>query len=157
MPEPQGQRIARAMKGLTIGTVEGLNKAEREFRVNGLQEVEEQVWVDFGGRAEEFAAWATTDVLFAQHFVDATGQRDSPFDVPHFTYGSVIQSPTPVAVFAAVMHYRKNERNETVGATIAIGVLSSDQSVNVKGRVNLTFQGFGQEPSGLADEAGVEG
>jgi hypothetical protein len=157
MPEPQGNRIEKAMKGLTIGTVEGLREAERDFKVDGLQEVEEQVWLDFGGRAEEFAAWATKDIEFSQHFVDATGNRDSPFDRPHFTYGVVLDSPTPVGVLVAVMYYRTNERNETIGATVAIGIASTDQSVNVKGRVNLTFQGYGQEPSGLADEAGLEG
>lgn len=144
------------MKGLTIGTVEGLREAERKFKVDGLQEVEEQIWVEFAGRAEEFAAWTTTDLQFSQHFVDATGNRDSPFDRPHFTYGVVLDSQTPVGVLAAVMHYLTNERNETIGATVAIGIVSTDQSVNVKGRVNLTFQGYGQEPSGLADEAGVE-
>lgn len=156
MPEPQGQRIAKAMKGLTIGTIEGLKQAEKNFRVNGLQEVEEQIWVEFSGRAEEFAAWTTRDIDFVQHFVDATGNRDSPFDRPHFTYGYVLESPTPVGIFVTVMDYRTNERNETVGARIAIGVVSTDQSVNVEGRVNLTFQGFGQEPSGIGDEVGVD-
>lgn len=157
MPEPGVNRIQKAMKGLTIGTVEGLREAERKFKTEGLQEVEEQIWLEFAGRAEEFASWVTKEVEFSQHFIDATGNRDSPFDRPHFTYGAVIDSRTPVAVFAAVMHYKTNERNETIGATVAIGVLATDLSVNVKGRVNLTFQGFGQEPSGLDDEAGVEG
>jgi hypothetical protein len=156
MPEPQGNRIEKAMKGLTIGTVQGLKEAERKFKTDGLQEVEEQIWVEFGGRAEEFAIWATKDLEFSQHFVDATGNRDSPFERPHFTYGVVLDSATPVGVLVAVMHYRTNERNETVGATVALGIVSTDQSVNVKGRVNLTFQGYGQEPNGLADEAGVE-
>lgn len=145
------------MKGLTIGTVEGLKQAEKDFKVLGLQEVEEQVWVEFAGRAEEFAAWATKEIEFSQHFVDATGNRDSPFDRPHFVYGVVIDSPTPVAISVVVLKYRINERNETVGALIAIGISSTDLSVNVKGRVNLTFQGYAQEPSGLGDEAGTEG
>lgn len=144
------------MKGLTIGTVEGLKQAEKNFKVNGLQEVEEQVWLEFGGRAEEFAAWGIRDIEFVQHFVDATGNRDSPFDKPHFTYGYVLDSPTPVGIFVAVMQYNVNARNETVGAKVAIGIISTDLSANVEGRVNLTFQGFGQEPSGLEDEAGAE-
>lgn len=156
MPEPQGNRIQKALNALSIGTVEGLREAEKKFKYEGLQEVEEQIWLEFSGRAEEFAAWVTKEVEFVQHFIDATGNRDSPFDRPHFTYGIVLDSPTPVAVYAAVMHYRTNERNETVGAVIAIGVMATDRSASVKGRVNLTFQGYAVEPSGLDDEAGLE-
>lgn len=144
------------MKGLTIGVTQDLRDLDRQIAVDGLQEVEEQLWVEFSGRAEEFAAWSETDLEFEQHFVDATGQRDSPFDRPHFTYGAVIDTPTPVGILATVMRYTVNDRNETVGCTIAIGVLSTDRSVNVKGRVNLTFQGYAQAPSGLADDIGAE-
>lgn len=156
MPEPQGQRIQKALRSLSIGTITDMKAAQRRAELDGLQEVEEQLWVDFGGRAEEFAAWVEKDLEFVRHFVDATGNRDSPFDRPHFNYGVVLETPTPVHVSAAVMQYLTNERNETVGARIAIGVLASDLSVNVRGRVNLTFQGYGTEPSGLTDETGVE-
>lgn len=155
MPEPETNRLQKAMRGLTIGVVRDLQDFEKQAKLDGLQEIEQQLWVDFSGRAEEFASWATRDIEFEQHYVDATGQRDSPFDRPHFSYGAVLETPTPVAVFAVVMEYKVNERNETVGAKIAIGILATDRSVNVKGRVNLTFQGYGQAPSGLADDIGV--
>lgn len=155
MPEPDNNRLQKAMKGIVIGTVQDLQDFEKEAKLNGLQEVEEQLWVDFAGRAEEFAAWSMKELEFVNHFVDATGQRDSPFDRPHFTFGSVVDTPTPVVVSAVVMAYKTNERNETVGANVALGILASDLSVNVRGRVNLTFQGYGQEPSGLSDDIGV--
>ena len=144
------------MKGLTIGVTQDLADLARDLAVDGLQEVEQQLWVEFAGRAEEFAIWAEREIDFEHHFIDATGQRDSPFDRPHFTYGYVLDTSTPVGILVAVLEYKTNDRNETVGAKIAIGILATDQSVNVRGRVNLTFQGYGQAPSGLADDIGVE-
>jgi len=143
------------MQGLTIGIVRDQQEFEDQIRVDGLQEKEQQFWVEIAGRAEEFASWAVKEIEFEQHYVDATGQRDSPFDRPHFTFGGVLDSPTPVALFAMVMEYIVNKRNETVGAKVAIGILATDRSTKVKGRVNLTFQGYCQAPSGFADDIGA--
>lgn len=143
------------MKGLTIGVVRDQQDFENQIKVDGLQEQEQQFWIEVAGRAEEFASWAIKEIEFEQHYVDATGQRDSPFDRPHFTFGGVLDSPDPVALFATVMEYVTNDRNETVGAKVAIGISSTDKSTNVKGRVNLTFQGYCQAPSGLADDIGA--
>lgn len=156
MGEIGGQRLEKAMKGLTIGVVQDLQEWERIRTTDSLREIEQQFWIDFSGRAEEFASWSEREIEFEQHYVDATGQRDSPFDRPHFTYGAVIDTPTPVGVLAVVMEYKTNDRNETIGATVAIGILATDRAVNVRGRVNLTFQGYGQAPSGFADDIGVD-
>lgn len=152
MPEPGNQRLERALEGLTIGVVQDLQDFERMRKLDGLQEIEQQFWVEFSGRAEEFASWEEVDVDFEQFYVDATGQRDSPFDRPHFTFGAVLDTPDPVGVFAVVMSYRTNKRNETVGAKVAIGITASDFATKVRGRVNLTFQGYGQSPSGLPED-----
>lgn len=152
MPEPDNSRLERALEGLTIGVVQDLQDFERLRKLDGLQEIEQQFWVEFAGKAEEFASWEQVDVDFEQFYVDATGQRDSPFDRPHFTYGSVIDTPTPVGVMANVMSYRTNNRNETVGAKVAIGIFASDIAVKVRGRLNLTFQGYGQSSNGLNEE-----
>lgn len=155
MTELGGNRLEKALKGLTIGVTQDLQDWEKARATDALKEIEQQFWVEFAGRAEEFAIWSTREIEFEQHYVDATGQRDSPFDRPHFTYGAVIDTPTPVGVLAVVMEYLTNERNETIGAKVAIGILATDRSVNVRGRVNLTFQGYGQAPSGLADDIGA--
>lgn len=155
MPEPNINRLEKAMQGLTIGVVSDMKDADDRARLNGLQEIEQQFWVEFSGRAEEFASWGMREIEFEQHYVDATGQRDSPFDRPHFTFGAVLDTPTPVGVFAVVLEYKVNDRNETVGAKVALGITATDRATNVKGRVNLTFQGYGQVPSGLADDIGV--
>lgn len=156
MPEPATNRLQRAFKGLTIGVINDYSDIQDRLRVDGLQEIEQQFWIDFSGLAEEFASFVEHDIEFEQRFVDATGQRDSPFDRPHFSFGAVLDSPTPVMVSAVVMSYVTNQRNEVVGARIAVGVAASDQAVNVRGRVNLTFQGFGQAPSGIGDDIGSE-
>lgn len=157
MAAPQVGRLERGLKGLTIGVTTDLADLAREIAVDGLREIEQQLWVEFAGRAEEFESWAETDLEFEEHFIDATGQRDSPFDRPHFTFGAVLDSLTPVGVSCVVMEYKTNDRNETIGAKVAIGIHATDLSVKVKGRVNLTFQGYGQAPSGLPDDIGVEG
>ncbi len=154
MGEPTGDRLGKALQGLTIGVVSDLKDFEELRRQDGLREIEQQFWIEFSGRAEEFASWKTFDLMFDQFFVDATGQRDSPFDRPHFTYGCVLDTPTPVGILATVMSYRVNDRGETVGATVALGVLATDNAVNMSGRVNLTFQGYAQAPTGTPEEIG---
>jgi hypothetical protein len=152
MPPPDGDRLASALQGLTIGVINDLKDFEKLREKDGLREVDQQFWLEFSGQAQEFAQWQEAWVMFDQFFVDATGNRDSPFDRPHFTYGSVIDSPTPVGVLATVMEYKVNQRGETVGAKVAIGILSTDQPVRVRGRVNLTFQGYGQAPTNVPDD-----
>ncbi len=152
MAAPDGDRLARALQGLTIGVVNDLQDFEKLRQQDGLREIDQQFWVEFSGHAEEFASWREVDIDFDQFFVDATGNRDSPFDRPHFTYGYVLDTPTPVGILAAVMRYRTNQRGEVVGARIAVGVLSTDQAVKVRGRVNLTFQGYAHAPTNAPED-----
>lgn len=151
------QNLKNALQGITIGVVQDLEDFRRLRSVDGLQEQEEQLRLEFSGRAEEFASWQGVNVEFANHFVDATGQRDSPFDTPHFRYGSELETPTPVGILATVMSWRRNERNETVGARIAIGVLATDRAVRVRGLIHLSFQGYGYAPTAVPEDIGVGG
>jgi len=152
--QSDADRLGKALQGLTIGVINDFQDFEELRQKDGLREVEQQFWLDFSGVAQEFAQWQEAELMFDQFFVDATGQRDSPFDRPHFTYGVVLDTPTPVGVLAAVMRYRINERGETVGVIVAVGILSTDQAVKVRGRVNLTFQGYGQAPANTPEDIG---
>lgn len=114
MAEPSINRLERAMKGVTIGVVKDLQDWEKIRELDALQEVEEQIHVKVTGRAEEFAAWDRVDLDFNTVFVDATGQRDSPFDRPHFTFGARVRTGVPVAVQACVMDWKTTDRNETI-------------------------------------------
>lgn len=151
----RGQRqFESALQGITIGVVKDQEDLRALKEADGLIEVEEQVHLEFGGLAEEFSIWSEVDVVFSMNFVDATGQRDSPFDRPHFTFGAVLSTPDPVAVHVVVLGWRTNDRNETVGATVAIGVLATDRAVKVRGEVHMTFQGFGYAPTETPDDVG---
>lgn len=152
----ESDRLGKVLQGLTIGVVNDLQDFERLRKLDGLREIEQQVWIEVSGEAQEFASWQTVEIMFDQFFVDATGQRDSPFDRPHFTFGAVLDTPTPVGILATVMHYRTNQRGETVGAKVAVGVLATDRAVKLRGRVNLTFQGYAQAPTGTPDDLGAE-
>lgn len=152
MPEPSLQRLERSMKGLTIGVVKNKEAADKRAAQDGLTEREEQVHIQVSGRAEEFSSWQRKKVRFGTAFVDATGQRDSPFDRPHFTFGAVIETPDPVGIVACVMDWITTERNETIGAEVAIGVLGTDESVKFRGSVHCTFEGYGA-PANTFDDS----
>lgn len=155
MSEPNINRMEKAFRGLTIGVVNDLRDFERQRKLDGLTETEEQIHVAISGRAEEFAAWETVDLLFNTVFVDATGQRDSPFDRPHMTFGAALYSPTPVAIHAIVMEWNVTDRNETIGATVAMSATTTDNATQFDADVHLTFQGYGQLATGLPEDIGL--
>jgi hypothetical protein len=152
MPTPSLQRLERSIKQLRIGAVRDMEGRQKRAQADGLIEREEQYHIAVSGLAEEFFNWSTFEIKFATLFVDGTGQRDSPFDRPHVLVGSELYSPTPVALQAVVMGWKTTDRNETMGATVAIGVASSDKPTQFKGAVHLTFQGFGQPSNTFSDQ-----
>lgn len=144
MPSPSLQKLERSFKQIRIGAVKDGQKLQERAEEDGLIERDEQFRVAVSGVAEEFFTWQEVDLTFSTAFVDATGQRDSPFDRPHISVGSELYTPTPVAVTAVVMGWKTNDRNETLGATVALGISSTDHTTKFKGSVHITFQGFGQ-------------
>lgn len=148
-------RLEKALKGVTIGTVTNLRRADKRAADDGLREREEQFQIGVSGLAEEFFAWETVRVNFGTCFVDATGNRDSELTKPHFTYGAKIDTPIPVGVIGAVMDWITTERNETIGCVLAIGVCATDQATKFSGALHCTFQGFGQPILTFGEEADV--
>lgn len=144
MPEPGLQRLEKSFKQIRIGAVRDVQRIQKKAEADGLIERVEQFEVGVSGVAQEFFSWQTFDLTFTTVFVDATGERDSPLTRPHISVGSEVYTPTPVALEAVVMEWKTNERNETLGAKVAIGVASTDQATKFRGAVHLTFQGFGQ-------------
>lgn len=151
MPEPGLQRIERSFKAIRIGAVRDVQRLQKKAEADGLIERDEQVEVAVSGFAEEFFSWQELDVTFATVFVDATGQRDSPLTRPHISVGAELYTPVPVALTAVVMSWKTNDRNETLGATVAIGVSSTDNATKFKGAVHLTFEGYGQPLNTFSD------
>lgn len=145
-------RLENMMKGVTIGTVRARERYLSEKQVESLQEVEEQFKIEISGRAEEFPVWDQVKIKFGTTFVDATGQRDSPFDRPHFTYGAEISSRNPVGVLACVMKWFVNDKGETTAARVAFGAVATDLSTKFKGEVHMTFQGYGMPVDVYGDQ-----
>jgi hypothetical protein len=155
MGELNVNRLENALKGMTLGVVRSIdNAADRAYK-DGLVEREEQFQIAFSGVAEEFFAWQTAEVKFGNVFVDATGQRDSELTVPHFTYGAELESPIPVGIMAVIMAWKKTDRDETIGCTLAVGAAATDQSTKFFGALHATFQGFGQ-PANTFTPEGLE-
>lgn len=151
MPGADTNQLHRAMDAITIGAVKDLRRLDEQREAEGLQEVEEQFQIIVSGRAEEFTEWQFAEIKFGLVFIDGTGQRDSELTTPHFTYGSEMLSPTPVALQAAVMEWLQNDRGETVGAKLAISVLATDNATRFRAALHATFQGWGQPSSAFPD------
>jgi hypothetical protein len=143
MAGPDVQRIEKALKGITLGTVTDLKAAEDRAQKDGLIEREEQFQIAISGIAEEFLDWQVVEIKFGTMFVDATGQRDSELERPHFTCGAEITQGDPVGIMACVTEWKVTDRNETIGCKLAIGVAASDQRVKFAGFLHANFQGFG--------------
>jgi hypothetical protein len=152
MPTPGLQKLERSFKAIRIGAVHDMQRIQKRAEEDGLIERDEQFQIAVSGLAEEFFKWSVADIKFTTVFVDATGQRDSPFDRPHISVGSELYTPVPVALQAVVLEWKINERNETLGAKVAIGVSSTDLPTKFRGSVHLTFQGYGQPLNTFNDE-----
>jgi hypothetical protein len=151
MPGADTNQLSRAMDSITIGAVRDLRRLDEQRAAEGLKEVEEQFQITISGRAEEFAAWQFAQVKFGLVFVDGTGQRDSELVTPHFTYGAELLTSTPVVLSAAVMTWQTNNRGETVGAKLGIGVMATDLATRFRARLHASFQGWGQPSSTFQD------
>lgn len=145
-------RLDHAMQGLTIGVVKSVGDFLKQKDLEALREVEEQFQIEIEGRAEEFPVWDKIKLTFDTRFIDATGQRPSPFDRPHFHFGAEANTDTthdPVGIHAVVVNWYVNDRGETYGCTVAIGAVATDVSTKFQGRVHLTFQGWGAAPESI--------
>ena len=145
--------LAQSMRSLTIGTVKSMSAAQRQRDLEGLIEREDQFKINVSGRGEEFPAWTEVEIMFGVTFVDASGQRDSPYDRPHFTYGVEIEQGVPVALDACVIEWNVNDRNECVGCTLAIGPRSTDVARTFRGALHARFQGYGVPADPYGDTA----
>lgn len=152
MSGPMGQRLEQALKGLTVGTIRDMSDAADRAAKDGLIEREEQFQIEVSGRAEEFFSWSIAEIKFGTLFTNATGQRDSELEQPHFTYGASVITATPVGLLASVMEWIETDRKEIVGCKIAIGVASTDKATKFRAFLHATFQGYGQPNNNFMPE-----
>jgi hypothetical protein len=145
-------RLDRSIQALTLGRVRGESEAKRQRQLEGLAEREDQFSIAVTGRGEEFPAWTETHINFNVTFVDATGQRDVPFDRPHFTYGVYIEDGGPVGLLACVTRWDVNTRNEVTGCMLSIGAVATDYARTFRGELHARFQGYGAPVEAYGDE-----
>jgi len=143
MPEVQVGAIAKSVRGLTLDVIQRTDRAKRQRELEGLRETEEQIKIDVRGRAEEFPEWSEVHVNFETLFIDASGQRDTEFDRPHFTYGAYIERGGPVGLLACITRWDVTPRDEVTGCILAVGAVSTDQARRFRGELHARFQGYG--------------
>lgn len=142
MAVPTGNS-ARAVRGLTLGVLTASARAKEQRQLEGLAETEENVKIDVVGRAEEFPIWTRLHIDFETVFIDASGQRDTEFDRPHFTYGAVVHKGGPVGILSCVLQWDVNNRDEVTGCIIAISAIATDHGRRFQGELHARFQGYG--------------
>lgn len=117
---------------------EGVNSRSR------VAESDQQFQVDVAGEATGVTAWTTTTVQFDETIFLSPAQRYNPLPEPHFTFGSTMQSGSPVMLHATVQKWIRDSSSNFTGAVVAIGVtgIAGEGAVKYKARVHLTFQGL---------------
>src|SRR5688500_15050978 len=94
--------LQRSINALHIGRVHAAGELQHQSTLEGIQEWEDQFKVDVGERAEEFPIWGLTETKFNIDFINAVGQRDLPFERPHFTYGAYVEQGGSIGLLACV-------------------------------------------------------
>lgn len=133
----------RAIASITLDVLNRVERARAQRDLEGLIEREEQFKIDIAGRAEEFAIWTEVHLNFGVIFVDGSEKRDSPYDRPHFTYGAETEVGGPIQIHGCVTRWDVNNRGETTGCMLSVGVAATDASRKFRGKLHARFQGFG--------------
>lgn len=146
-------KLQRSLSAMTLGSVRDYeNRLDRGESLEALQEVDSVHQLPISGEAGTIIAWSMIEIEFGVHFHEAPVQRDSPYWRPIFTYGTVIDSDTPVAITACVMRW--NHKGEGAGspyqgairgARVAVGAHSPGAitAIRFKGRLHVCFTGYG--------------
>ena len=145
--------INRSVRALTVDTIRDLERRRHMLGFDALGELEQQFQLAIEGQAGEVIGWFEIPLTFNVEFYNAVDQRDSPYTIPHFTYGSVITSQTPALITACVRRWDIDEQDTVSGATVAVGVCNpgTDIATPFQGYIHLTFQGYGAPVENFAD------
>lgn len=139
---PFGQ-LDRSMRALTIGNVKGQDQRKLQRTLEGLEEREEQFKIAVAGLGSEFPSWSEVHLTFGVEFIDGSGQRNSPFDKPHFTYGVEIEQGGPIGLVACITRWDVGKSNQTIGCMLSIGAVATDRNRKFRGSLHARFQGYG--------------
>jgi hypothetical protein len=140
----QTHQLKRSMRALTLGTVRDFEQAGRPS-LSKLQELDQHFQLPITGEAGSIVSWSEAKVSFNAYMIDAREQRSSPYIRPLFTYGAVIDSPTPVCISACIVKWKGSEEDGFTGATVGVGVYSPGtvEAIKFRGHLHLCFSGYG--------------
>jgi len=136
----------RVLQKLTIGVTQARERRDATARQLGMRELEQQFQFPISGQAGTTIAWDSMGCDFDYPFYFAPGQRDSDLEVPHMTYGVVLEGGTPVAIVACVTGWKRDNTDDSyTGATVAVGAFSPGASAPIQygGAIHISFQGYG--------------
>ena len=138
---PQGS-VERVLAHIGVRTHQRIRAKDRRNERNAGRELELQYQYEISGTATVAPVWMELPAInfdYSLHY--APGQRESTLEEPHFTYGS--KTNPPVGIHATVKEWLQDENTgAVVGAIVAVAALAGG-STPFKGKVHLTFQGFG--------------
>lgn len=145
--------LERSMHALTFGVAREITTRANKLRETRLEEREQEFQVSIEGSAGTEIAWSDVRLDFAVDFVNATGQRHSPYTEPTFTYGYEIETRTPVMIFACVTKWLKDDRETVTGVELSVGTLSGTSSpIKFSGALHAIFSGYGAPAEDESDE-----
>lgn len=166
-PAPAAHALQRSL-GAMFAIPERVAKKKKADEVDALMEREQQFQIVISGDAApriEKALWTPYDLKFELEFpFEPYTQRDPDFDVPTFTTGVWIKTPTPVAVFNNLTSWHFGADGIITGAkmavaAIALGVPKGAPAVPFAGELHVIFQGYaapGEVQDGSAQDNTVE-
>lgn len=145
--------LDRSIRGMTIDTIRNLDQRREMLGYDEMGELEQQFQIDVQGTAGSIIGWVDFDLTFGVDFYNAPNRRNSPYTLPHFTYGYLLTTPDPVVLTACVRSYKLDDKDTVQGASISIGAYDpgSTKIKEFTGVVHLVFQGYGAPVENFAD------
>lgn len=135
--------IVRSVARLGFQLGEQQHRKQHEGAASKLTETDQQFQVPVSGEAAQLVEFSTVTVTFDETIYLAPAQRQNRLEEPHFTFGSSMQSDTPVMLTATVQKWIKDTAGNFTGAQVAIGASAAGVGLTkFKGNVHLNFQGF---------------
>lgn len=135
--------LQRSLAALAITVVREDRAREEAADPSRLAEGEQQFQIDMSGKATGVIDWQDGYLNFSEALFCLPGERDNPAVEPQFWWGVKLDSPIPVVFSVCVMEWNTDENEAFTGARVAVGAYSLGGDVEFRGRVHVTFQGYG--------------
>ncbi|MDQ1584478.1 MAG: hypothetical protein QOF36_2532 [Microbacteriaceae bacterium] len=135
--------LQRSLAALSINVVREEKAREDELEPQRLAEGEQQFQIDVSGKATGVPDWQDAYLDFTEALFCLEGERDNPAVEPQFWWGVKLDSAIPVMFSVLVMEWNTDQNEAFTGAKCKVGVWSLSGDVEFRGRVHVTFQGYG--------------